>query len=77
MVVVRSGLESGDQLVVRGHRDLREGNLVKVTETATAADGSLETDPPEIDRSRAGSRIATPAAAESRLADDDVEEAGR
>jgi RND family efflux transporter MFP subunit len=58
MVVVRSGLVSGEQLVVRGQRDLADGSLVKVTETATAADGSLPSDPEVVERNRAGSRIS-------------------
>ena len=37
MVVVDRGLEPGEQLVVRGQRDLRDGSLVAVTETATDA----------------------------------------
>ena len=45
LVVVRGGLQSGDRLVVRGHRELRDGSLVNVTETATAADGSISGDP--------------------------------
>jgi len=45
LVVVRGGLEPGDRLVVRGHRELRDGSLVKITETATAADGSVSGDP--------------------------------
>jgi membrane fusion protein (multidrug efflux system) len=45
MVVVTQGLQAGDQLVVRGHRDLVDGSLVKITERATAANGSLDSDP--------------------------------
>ncbi|MBU8870719.1 MAG: efflux RND transporter periplasmic adaptor subunit [Gemmatimonadales bacterium] len=48
LVVVEKGLESGDQLVVRGHRDLRDGSLVKVTETSVAIDGSLTGDPDHL-----------------------------
>ena len=57
MVVVRDGLEPGDRLVVRGQRDLREGSRVKVTEVATAPDGSLEGDPAGISGSATGTRI--------------------
>jgi membrane fusion protein (multidrug efflux system) len=57
MVVVKEGLKPGEQLVVRGHRDLRDGNLVLITETATAADGSVEADPVDITGQEAGSRI--------------------
>lgn len=45
MVVVTAGLAAGEQLVVRGQRDLVDGGPVTVTETATAADGSLASDP--------------------------------
>ena len=45
MVAVTSGLAAGEQLVVRGQRDLVAGGSVAVTETATAPDGSLASDP--------------------------------
>lgn len=45
MVVVTAGLHAGEQLVVRGHRDLVDGALVHITEQSTAANGSLDTDP--------------------------------
>ncbi len=57
MVVVRGGLEPGDLLVVRGHRDLRDGSLVRVTEKASARDGSTNDDPPEVLGSGSGTRI--------------------
>lgn len=57
MVIVESGLEPGDRLVVRGQRDLREGALVQVTETATAADGSLADDPAAVTAAGAGTRV--------------------
>lgn len=57
MVVVREGLVPGEKLVVRGHRELRDGNLVRVTETATAADGSTPDDPGDVKGEGAGSRI--------------------
>lgn len=53
LVIVTEGLEAGEQLVVRGHRELVEGALVKVTENATAADGSVTGDP-EIVREGSG-----------------------
>jgi hypothetical protein len=61
MVIVREGLGPGDELVVRGQRDLREGVRVKVTEVATAPDGSLPTDPADLTRGTAGPRIETEA----------------
>jgi len=48
MVVVTGGLKSGDQLVVRGHRELVEGSLLDITATATARDGSVDSDPPQV-----------------------------
>lgn len=57
MVVVRGGLEPGDLLVVRGQRDLREGSLVRVTETASDRDGSTANDPAEVLGSGSGTRI--------------------
>ncbi len=57
MVVVLEGLAPGEQLVVRGHRDLRDGSLVRVTETATAADGTMPDDPANVAGTRAGARI--------------------
>jgi RND family efflux transporter MFP subunit len=62
MVIVRDGLGPGDALVVRGQRDLREGVRVKVTEVATAPDGSLPTDPADLTRGTAGPRIEAGAA---------------
>ncbi|MBT3316558.1 efflux RND transporter periplasmic adaptor subunit [bacterium] len=57
MVIIKSGLNLGDQVVVRGQRDLREGNLVKITEIATNADGSLSSDPVEVKETSSGSRV--------------------
>jgi RND family efflux transporter MFP subunit len=45
MVMVADGLDQGEQLVVRGHRELRDGSLVQITERATHPDGSLDSDP--------------------------------
>ncbi len=58
MVIVAEGLAAGERLVVRGQRDLRDGSLVTVTETASAADGSLPGDPAEVTADGAGTRIA-------------------
>ena len=60
MVVVLDGLAPGDRLVVRGHRDLRDGSLVLVTETATAADGTMPDDPANVAGTQAGARIKEP-----------------
>lgn len=74
MVVVREGLAPGDQLVVRGHRDLRDGSLVKITETATSSDGSTLEDPGAIAASGASARIKEQAAGNDEiLKDEDVE----
>ena len=48
MAQVERGLAPGDRLVVRGQRQLAPGSLVSVQETATARDGSIATDPPEV-----------------------------
>ena len=45
MVVVAAGLRSGDQLVVRGQREIREGSAVIVQEKSTASDGTSPGDP--------------------------------
>lgn len=57
MVQVRLGLEPGDRLVVRGQRQLREGGLVSVEEVATARDGSMPSDPPEVREEGAIDRV--------------------
>jgi len=48
MVSVIRGLEAGDRVVVRGQRQLQPGSLISIQEVATARDGSIATDPPEI-----------------------------
>jgi len=48
MVAVESGLEPGEMLVVRGHRDLVRNALVKITERATRRDGGREGDPAAV-----------------------------
>ncbi|MFO7610088.1 MAG: efflux RND transporter periplasmic adaptor subunit [Candidatus Krumholzibacteriia bacterium] len=57
MVVVEAGLAPGERLVVRGQRDLRDGSLVAVTETAAAPDGSLPGDPAEVTAAGAATRV--------------------
>ena len=59
MVVASSGLEPGDRVVVRGHRDLVEGALVRITETATSRDGSMGDDPVVARDSSASARGLT------------------
>ncbi|MFH2052325.1 MAG: efflux RND transporter periplasmic adaptor subunit [bacterium] len=59
MVVVESGLQAGDRLVVRGQRELRDGSLVAVTQTAAARDGSLPTDPSVVRGAGASGRIGS------------------
>jgi len=48
MIVIEDGLVVGEQLVVRGHRDLVDGALVDVTEQSDTRDGSVGTDPAEV-----------------------------
>lgn len=48
MVEVTAGLAVGDSLIVRGQRELRDGNLVTVVEVAESPDGSLASDPQAI-----------------------------
>lgn len=48
MVVVESGVQAGDRLVVRGQRQIQDGTRVAVQEVATARDGSLPSDPAEV-----------------------------
>ena len=57
MVVVDAGLALGDRLVVRGQRELRDGSLVAVTETAARADGSLDADPVKVTGAEIGTRV--------------------
>ena len=47
----------GDRLVVRGQRELRDGSLVAVTETAARADGSLDADPVKVTGAEIGTRV--------------------
>lgn len=77
MVVVRAGLQPGDQLVVRGHRDLRNGNLVRITEEATSADGTIETDPGDVIGAGSGSRIKDEGGSPAENLKDENVEAGR
>ncbi len=48
MVVVESGLQAGDRLIVRGQRQVHDGTLVEVREEATAPDGSTDRDPAAV-----------------------------
>ncbi len=57
MVIVESGLVAGEQIVVRGQRDLRDGNLVQIIETATNLDGSLDNDPMEVKKTDSSARV--------------------
>lgn len=59
LVVVRAGLAAGERLVVRGQRELADGSLVSVTETATAPDGTLPADPEAVRAAGAGPRVET------------------
>jgi len=45
LVTIDNGLKTGEKLVVRGHRSLRDSSLVKITETSTRADGMISSDP--------------------------------
>lgn len=57
LVVVRAGLSAGDKLVVRGQRELAANSLVMVTETTTAADGTLPDDPAVVRAQGAATRV--------------------
>lgn len=48
MVIVDGGLNSGEKLVVRGHRSLRDSSLVQITESATRSDGMMPDDSAEL-----------------------------
>ncbi|MEZ5063314.1 MAG: efflux RND transporter periplasmic adaptor subunit [bacterium] len=61
MTAVQSGLNPGDELVVRGQRDLRPGALVDVRERADAPDGSAHGDPEEIRAAAAADDVPLPA----------------
>ena len=62
MVIVTDGLAAGDELVVRGHRDLVAGSLVEITERSERRDGGLERDPVEVGEGSAAPREAGEAA---------------
>ncbi len=57
MVAVTSGLAPGEQLVVRGQRDVQDGSLVTVTETVGYGDGTSNDDPAIIRAQAAGTRV--------------------
>ncbi len=56
LVLVTQGLQSEDKLVVRGHRSLRNGSLVNITEVSTRRDGLLDGDPAALVESAEASR---------------------
>jgi RND family efflux transporter MFP subunit len=45
MVLVESGLQAGDRVVVRGQRELSPGSRVLIQEVAESRDGTMSTDP--------------------------------
>jgi membrane fusion protein, multidrug efflux system len=57
MVAVTTGLAPGDQLVVRGQRELQDGSLVTVTEAVGYGDGTSADDPAIIRAPAAGTRV--------------------
>lgn len=57
MVAVRQGLDAGELLVVRGQRDLQDGNLVNVNERVAYGDGTGAGDPEVIRASSADTRV--------------------
>jgi RND family efflux transporter MFP subunit len=48
MVIVTTGLARGEELIVRGQRDVADGALVAITERSERRDGSMDGDPPEV-----------------------------
>ncbi len=56
MVVVVSGLDTGNELVVRGHRELVEHALLNVTERSTRRDGGVDGDPLAVSEASAAPR---------------------
>ena len=66
LVVVREGLRAGEKLVVRGQRELSEGSLVAITETATAPDGTVPGDPAAVRSQGADTRVGEPTAEAAR-----------
>ncbi len=53
MVVVEQGLRAGERVVVRGHRELREGSAVLVQQVAESPDGTIAADPEVVSQARA------------------------
>jgi membrane fusion protein (multidrug efflux system) len=45
MVIVEEGLTPGDQVVVRGQREIHDGSAIRIQEEATSPDGTLGGDP--------------------------------
>jgi membrane fusion protein (multidrug efflux system) len=63
LVAVIEGLAAGERLVVRGQREVVDGALVAVTETATRRDGTLEGDPDVVGEAASAPRGAAEEAA--------------
>ncbi len=59
MVVVTRGVRTGDQLIVRGQRDVLDGDAVQVREVARDHDGTMDHDPDEVRHSAEASRDAS------------------
>ncbi len=53
MVIVNAGLRAGDQLIVRGQRDVHDGSAVVIQEEAAGIDGTLPSDPDVVTQARA------------------------
>lgn len=48
LVLVEAGIRAGDQLIVRGQREVHDGSAIVIQETSTARDGTLPGDPEVI-----------------------------
>ncbi len=59
MVVVTRGVRTGDRLIVRGQRDVLDGDAVQVQEVSRDPDGTMDHDPEEIRHSAGVSRHAS------------------
>lgn len=59
MVVVTSGVRTGDRLIVRGQRDVLDGDTVEVQEVSRDPDGTLDHDPDEVRHSAGALRPAS------------------
>ena len=65
MTSVTSGLNAGEELIVRGQRELSDGSLITVQERATNPDGTLDSDPAAVRAEQAFSPAGVTAAAET------------